>query len=406
MISTMITRIEIQREKLRNTIDIMLRNALRAFFSVCMNCGFCNNVCPVYRATKNPKYTPLRRVITAKKLLEGQIDKEAASDVLFSCLLCGACSSACPFGLDIYRIIYLARCKLALEGYGPSNFAKMAEGAAKTLHSFGVPVEQALREIRSDELEGFIDRKDCDVLYVPSPVETAFMPRHVYETASILKLLGINWTISRRVIDCGGNIGVDASRPDVGLKILLNLLNVAEELGVDKVALGACGADYKWISLSREIIDELGIDTPRITFTSIYELIAKRLKTNKLLKKKDEVVLHDPCSMTRYIRVDRSYKSIIPYAKKPRFSGACTLCCGGGGGLSLRKDSFARNLLLSIASKRVEQLGSVSSNIVTPCIKCYISFRTAVLRKRLVSKIRIEGLSSYIVKKLKEEDTY
>ncbi len=391
---------KISRSRVRECVDRLLRSAVRMFFSACMECGACNCVCPTLSVTGDPRSSPLFRVRLARMLVEERIDREAAAKHLFTCLLCGACSSACPFGLDTFRVIYLARCKLALEGYGPPEFNDMAEGAVRSLHSFGLPPEDAYAWMREAGVAR--EEREARILYVPSPVETAFLPSHAVETARLLEKLGVSWTASTRALDCGGNVGVDASRPDAGLAILLNLVETAESLGVEEIALGACGSDYKWIALAREIIQELGVETPVTRFTSIYTVIARSSGSRRLGSESNRIVLHDPCSMTRYIRVDDDYTRLVPGALTPRFSGPYTVCCGGGGGMSLRRDAEARRLLLKVSVHRLKQLSSLGDTVVTPCIKCYIAFRMGVLR--LGRRVRLEGLSTRLYKNLRGEE--
>ena len=389
------------REAVGRAVERVLKGSLEAFNSACMGCGLCNSVCPVYRATGDPLFTPLARVRAAERVLRGERGGAVVRS-LFSCLLCGACSTACPYGLDVYRIVFLARSLLAMEGRAPRELVEMAHAAEKTLHSFGLPPGEALRWVREAGLEGRVDRRGAEVLYVPSPVETAFLPRHTIETGRLLDAVGVDWTVSSSVLDCGGNVAVDASRPDVGLRILLNLLEKAEELGVDIVALGACGSDYKWVSLAGELLEELGVETPRARLASIYWLLASREKNVGRLLGKDStsVVVHDPCSMTRYFRVDTYYRRLVGKAKLPRRSGPYTLCCGGSGGMSIRRDSEARRILYSIAGERLRELARHGKTIVTPCIKCYISFRMAAIRGKLLGKVRLVGFSSYLLEKL------
>lgn len=182
----------------------------------------------------------------------------------------------------------------------------------------------------------------------------------------------------------------------------MNLVETAESLGVEEVALGACGSDYKWIALAREIIQELGVETPVTRFTSIYTVIARSSDSQRLKNESNKIVLHDPCSMTRYIRVDDDYTRLVPGALTPKLSGPYTVCCGGGGGMSLRRDAEARRLLLKVSVHRLKQLSILGDTVVTPCIKCYIAFRMGVLR--LGRRVRLEGLSTRLYKKLVREE--
>ncbi len=380
------------KDAVKRVIEERLAQSLRMFSSLCMKCGLCEKACPISGIAGQGDSTPLKRIDAARRVLENDDVTDEDVRVLFSCLLCGACSIACPFGIDVYRIIFLARSLSAIKGCSPKDLSRIAEGASQSLHSFGSSIIEANKWTEYIGSVAPVDKKGAEVLYIPSPVETAFLPQHAAETAMILNKLGVDWTISSRIADGGGNVAIDCSRPDIGLVILNKLLEEAERLGVRKIALGACGSDYKWIMMAKELFPTLIRKHHRVVFTSVYTVISEKYRP---AGKNGDVMLHDPCSMTRYIRVEDKYLALLKNASRPSKKGVYTLCCGGSGGLSLRKDKIARDLLLKIASVRLKELaGSSNRTIVTPCIKCYITFKMAALRKGL--NINVCGLSSYI----------
>lgn len=64
--------------------------------SQCSRCGYCEQACPTYVATGSESRSPRGRNQVVRLMLEGKLnDPEAAREVLATCLLCGACSSAC-----------------------------------------------------------------------------------------------------------------------------------------------------------------------------------------------------------------------------------------------------------------------------------------------------------------------
>ncbi len=64
--------------------------------SQCSRCGYCEQACPTYTATGREAYSPRGRNQIVRLMLEGKLDDpEGALDALSSCLLCGACTTAC-----------------------------------------------------------------------------------------------------------------------------------------------------------------------------------------------------------------------------------------------------------------------------------------------------------------------
>ena len=62
----------------------------------CSRCGYCEQACPTYVATGREAQSPRGRNQIVRLMLEGKLDDpKAAEDALSTCLLCGACVTAC-----------------------------------------------------------------------------------------------------------------------------------------------------------------------------------------------------------------------------------------------------------------------------------------------------------------------
>jgi L-lactate dehydrogenase complex protein LldF len=88
---------------------------------LCIRCGACANVCPVYREIgghaygRTPYSGPIGAVITP--LLE--YDIRSARELPFASSLCGACRDACPVQIDLPRLLLDLRGDLAERGALP-----------------------------------------------------------------------------------------------------------------------------------------------------------------------------------------------------------------------------------------------------------------------------------------------
>src|SRR5437762_4790694 len=64
--------------------------------SQCSRCGYCEQACPTYVATGRESQSARGRNQLVRLMLEGKLkDPAAAEEALSTCLLCGACASAC-----------------------------------------------------------------------------------------------------------------------------------------------------------------------------------------------------------------------------------------------------------------------------------------------------------------------
>ena len=91
--------------------DPLLRDAL-----TCINCGRCNDVCPVYQTIGDEPYNNVFVGPMASVTLPYLETFDTYKHVSFACTLCGRCDKVCPLSLPIRDLIIHVRSSMLAEG--------------------------------------------------------------------------------------------------------------------------------------------------------------------------------------------------------------------------------------------------------------------------------------------------
>lgn len=106
----------------------------------CVHCGLCLNQCPTYRALQLEPESPRGRIHLVKAAAEGRVELNSRfADHLYLCLLCRACESACPSGVQYGHIAEAAR-----EQLGPPG-SELGRGVLKFVFTQLLPYRRRLR---------------------------------------------------------------------------------------------------------------------------------------------------------------------------------------------------------------------------------------------------------------------
>jgi len=79
----------------------------------CVRCGACKTLCPTYLTTLNETMGARGRVAMLGELDMDRLAPTAAlAEMIYSCMLCGACKNLCPAGINIPEVICQGRTAL------------------------------------------------------------------------------------------------------------------------------------------------------------------------------------------------------------------------------------------------------------------------------------------------------
>lgn len=187
-----------------DTLDGELKEAVLdkvpdANFDLCLTCGTCTGGCP---ASEQFDMDP-RKLI---RMLNFGMDEEILkSDWKWVCSMCGRCQLACPMNINIPKLIYNIRAKMAWEKRPKGILGSCdqhirtgsAMGAAK--EDFKFTVLDVAEEIREDhpgfeDLEVTVDRVGAEMVLNQNSREPVTEPEEMGPLWKILHRVGADWT--------------------------------------------------------------------------------------------------------------------------------------------------------------------------------------------------------------------
>ena len=138
---------------------IKLMRELEDQVVVCMRCGMCQSVCPLFAETGRESDVARGKLALLDGLMKEMFDNpDGVNERLNKCLLCGSCAANCPSGVHVLEIFIKARAVLAgymglspakrliLRGMlaHPEIFDRLAEWGAKFQNIFTKPVNEVI----------------------------------------------------------------------------------------------------------------------------------------------------------------------------------------------------------------------------------------------------------------------
>ncbi len=75
----------------------------------CVHCGFCTATCPTYQLLGDELDGPRGRIYLIRQMLENGKTSDSSREHLDRCLLCRACETTCPSGVEYSRLLHIGR---------------------------------------------------------------------------------------------------------------------------------------------------------------------------------------------------------------------------------------------------------------------------------------------------------
>lgn len=316
----------------------------RASFDACTECGRCRDACPAVRAG-----TPLdpRAMIVALRDRMHMEEKSNSGDelptlqdiisrdALWSCTTCGACTRACPAGINLPDLIVNMRRHWALEqGDFPEGAAMALENTASVGNPWGLDPYERMDWAKDLDVPVAEPGTHYDILYwVGCAASYDRRARRIARSmVVILKAAGVNFAVMAEE-RCHGEFARRLGEEYLYQTAALENIENFAQYDFDRI-LTACPHCFNTLKNEYPTFDDF--KWPVINHTVFINDLIREGRLPGLTKGDIPTVYHDPCYLARINGVTEEPRAVLGQVcgtlRKTYEEGAQTLCCGAGGG--------------------------------------------------------------------------
>ncbi len=381
---------------------------------MCVRCGACKAFCPTYAETADEVFSARGRVMLLQKECSGEEGfSERFDSSISTCMLCGACNSSCPLGIDLVAAVCEARKKLK----DSSRERRLINRAAD-----------------------FIFKDASRSFKLLSLLETLadLLPVHRIEPFKTIKRLGIrpssnvlrNGPAIFKAKNSKGRVAVFAGctvnylYPEIG-RSLIDALNEINYDVVLQKGESCCGAPLLGLGMEDEAVElaerniavfrKLKVEAvlspcPTCSFfiSDVYKRLTGRGIANTvdvsdffmskirdsrravalMSDKNESTVFHDACHAQHFSGSYASSREILK-AAGIKLRKTETNCCGFAGSFSVRHSDLSENIL----DKRTREYEGADA-IITNCPNCVLQLKRTMRAKNIrhIAEVICEAL--------------
>lgn len=370
----------------------------------CINCGFCDSVCPTLPASGYRGHISARGRVNLANALIKEIKSKGKfelkiSESYYSCLTCYACFEVCPAGINAGKVSEIGR-KIIVK-YSKNQKNSVAELIVKNIMKYKDPL--ALKKECSEWTKGLSFNKDSKTLLYTGHMyqlmayskglEDAILRRKILFNFSLKVLSALPFLIKFSKIFYNKEIKNEMEKALKNIAALLHKNNVDFKYEEDEPYPGTLLLDYgyeeEFAKYSQEVTkyfhsknvekiivvdphtyEILKVHYPRYSKDFNFEVVyyLDLIDVSKLDKIQKKVTYHEPCHFIRRLNYTKHVSILKDKANLilPLHSGRNTLCCGGPDAM------FYKEISDNVAERRYRELEEAKADyIITSCPVCF-----------------------------------
>ena len=365
----------------------MILKAVAENFDQCIKCGLCLATCPVCKELLFEKYTPRGKIQLARYYSLGELDLSSHyQDIFTKCLLCGACVTTCPSGVELNKVFISMREEIAKK---KGVHHKMEELVRSLVVNYNISGEDnsqrgEWRDFLKDLPSHMYQKGKAEVVYFVGCVASFFPMVHKIpqNLVRILELTDVDFTILGGEEWCCGFPLIGAGVSEKSREMMKHNLEKVNELEAKRVVF-SCPSCYRtW----QEYYDT---DLELLQSTQLIEKLINE-GTIRLGAVNTTVTYHDPCDLGRnggIYDAPRQILKSIPGLNLVELENrlAQSVCCGGGGNLEMADPVLSGTL----AQKKLDEIKRTGAKtVVTSCQQCVRTIKSRARRQKINLDVR------------------
>jgi glycolate oxidase iron-sulfur subunit len=371
----------------------------------CVHCGFCLPTCPTYLTLGNEMDSPRGRLYLMRAVAEGRIPPgDSFARHMSLCLVCRACETACPSGVEFGRLMETARAQLreheAPRGLADGLLRRLVLGTITDrtrLRALLVPLrwyqrlglQRLLRRTGILRRLGRLGAMESLMPSLPSRAaplrasvpaagkrrgrvgvligcaQEAFFPEVNRATVRVLAANGFD-VVTPASQGCCGSLFVHEGARDAGRARARRLIDCFEAAGVDHVAVNAAGCGSVMKDYGELLAGDAAYAARAAAFAArvrdVSELLAEHGLAPGLHPLPVAVTYHDACHLAHGQRIrsaPRALLQAVPGLTLVELPEA-DMCCGSAGMYNLVHPEVADRLL----DRKVDRILQTGARLV------------------------------------------
>jgi heterodisulfide reductase subunit D len=347
----------------------------------CSKCGYCRDtvsdelgfyhVCPVYKNLRMEHYSGRGRTTIALGLSEGKIRfHKPLSEVLYTCLSCGACKEICPEKIDVCGITRNLREEAFQRKLQPRKIQRLQIALKKTHNLFGE------EKPRSKWAEDLNLPREGETLYFAGCSASYSYPKTARACVKILQHAGKDVAYLGEKEWCCGAPAFWSGNRKLFAQIVNHNLRVIKASGAKEVVLG-CAVCYNMVKTNYSTVADIPFKATHVSQFIAEALKQKKIKFTTPFDRK--LTYHDPCHLGREEKVYEEPRTIIKKIPGVKYyemerNRRAAWCCGEGVVVS----AIYPNLTRKISSERIDEARRAGAEaLVTCCPGCVATLSKA-----------------------------